>query len=81
MNKNEDVIMMVYLKEKEISTITVNVYSEQEVSTLTELKILAFDIHQHIVGNGNNINRITTHAFEIRCNPKDSSLLITLLLR
>lgn len=40
-----------------------------------ELHIPAFDINYKTIENKNTKNRISTTAFEIRCNPKESSLL------
>ena len=46
-----------------------------------EIIISAFDIHHKTVGNGNGSNIISTTAFDIRCNPKDFSLLKTPMQR
>ena len=35
-----------------------------------EVLIPAFGIHHKTIGNGNESNRISTTAFNIRCNPK-----------
>ena len=46
-----------------------------------EVLIPAFGIHHKTIGNGNESNRISTTAFNIRCNPKYSSLLKNLMAR
>ena len=46
-----------------------------------ELRIPAYDIHYKAIGNGKKSYHISTVAFNIRCNPKYSSLLKTLIAR
>ena len=74
--------MLVHLNDEEM-TVTKNTSKEitDDPQRQNEILIPAFDIHHKTVGNGNGANRISTIAFDIRCNLKDSSLLKTLMTR
>ena len=48
---------------------------------ISEIFISAFDIYHKTIGKGNGKKLILTTAFDIRCNPEDSSLLKTLTVR
>ena len=80
--KISDALMLVHLNEEEMKAMK-NTSKEitDDPQRQNEILIPAFDIHHKTVGNGNGANRISTTAFDIRCNPKDSSLLKTLMAR
>ena len=83
--------MLVHLIEEEMKAMkNTSKESTDDPQRQNEILIPAFDIHHKTVGNGNGENRIgngnganiiSTTAFDIRCNPKDSSLLKTLMTR
>ena len=74
--------MLVHLNDEEM-TVMKNTSKESidDPQRQNEILIPAFDIHHKTVGNGNGANRISTTAFDIRCNSKDSSLFKTLMAR
>ena len=74
--------MLVHLNDDEMTAMkNTSKESTDDQQRKNEILIPAFDIHHKTVGNGNGANRISTTAFDIRCNPKDSSLLKTLMAR
>ena len=80
--KISDVLMFVHLIEKEMKAMkNISKESTDDPQRQNEIFIPAFDIHHKTVGNGNGENRISTTVFDIRYNPKDSSLLKTLMAR
>ena len=74
--------MLVHLNEDEMVAMIDN-SSDNTDDRLkkNELPIPAFDIHHKTISNGNRSNRISTISFDIRCNPKESSILKILLVR
>ena len=75
-------VMLVHLNDEEITSMT-NTSKEitDDPQRQNEILVPAFDIHHKTVDNENGANRISTTAFDIRCNPKDSSVLKTLMAR
>ena len=77
-----DALILVHLNDNEMQVISIN--SSDNINNLlkqNKLIIPVFDIHHKMIGNGNGPNRISTTALNIRCNPKYSSILQTLLAR
>ena len=75
--------MLVHLNDEEITAMK-NASKEitDDPQRQNEILILAFNIHHKTVyAMTNGVNRISTTAFDIRCNPKDSSLFKTLMTR
>ena len=74
--------MLVHLNDEKMTTMT-NTSTEiiDDPQRQNEILIPAFDIHYKTVGNGNRANMIPKTAFDIRCNPKDSSLLKKIMAR
>ena len=80
--KISDALMLVHLNNEEMTAMkNTNNDITDEPHRKNEIVIPALDIHHKTVGNGNGADRISTTAFDIRCNPKDSSLLKTLMAR
>ena len=74
--------MLVHFNNDEMTAMTnTSCENTENPQKQNELIIPVFDIHHKTVGNGNGANRISTTAFDTRCNPKDSSLLKSLLAR
>ena len=72
--------MLVHLNDDEMTVMkNTSKESTDDPQMQNEILIPAFDIHHKTVGNGNGANMISTTVFDIRCNPKDSSLLKTLM--
>ena len=74
--------MLVHLNEDEmVAMIDNSSDNTDDPLKKNELPISAFDIHHKTISNGNRSNRISTTSFDIRCNPKESSILKMLLAR
>ena len=80
--KISDALMLVHLNDEKMTTMT-NTSTEiiDDPQRQNEILIPAFDIHYKTVGNGNRANMIPKTAVDIRCNPKDSSLLKKIMAR
>ena len=80
--KISDALMLVHLNDEEMTAMkNTSKESTDDPQRRNEILIPAFDIYHKTVGNGNGANRVSTIVFDIRCNPKDSSLLKTLMTR
>ena len=78
--KQSDALMLVHLNEDESKEISNNLSNDaDDPLKMSKLHIPAFDIHHNTIGNGNGTHRISITAFDILCNPKDSSLLKTII--
>ena len=74
--------MRVHLNDEEMTAMkNTSKESTDDPQRQNEILIPANDIHHKTVGNSNGANRISTTVFDIRCNPKDSSLLKTSMAR
>ena len=71
-----NVLLNVYLSEDEIKTLQMK---DKNKNGQYEVRISAFYIHHKLIGNEHGSKRITTSSYEIRCHPKDSKILKTLL--
>ena len=82
MSTQSDAIMLIHLNDEEITAMTnTSIEITDNPQRQNEILIPAFDIHHKTVGNGNGVNKISTTAFDIRCNPKESFLLKALMTR
>ena len=74
--------MIVHLSEKEMEVmITKPNDNTEDPLKKNQLLIPSFDIHHKTVGNENGSNHISTIVFAIKCNPKKTSLIQTILVR
>ena len=67
-----------YLLEDDIKTFQTK---DKNKNGQYEVRIPVFDIYHKIIGNGNGSERITISVYEIRCHPKDSTILKVLLAK
>ena len=77
-----DALMLVHFNDYEMTVMTTTSSKNAEnPQKQNEILIPVFDIHHKTVGNGNGSNRISMIAFDIHCNPKDSSIPKLLMAR
>ena len=74
--------MLVHFNDDEMTSMTHITSKDTEgFQKKNEILIPTFDIHYKTVGNEKGSNMISTTAFDIPCNPKESYLLKTIIKR